>query len=863
MSQCRVIVGDCIEQLRLLPAESVHCVISSPPYFGLRAYGIPGAVWGGDPLCAHKFDTNVRTRNGANRRANAESQGKQSYAHTANQTDSFGGDSCACGAWRGVLGSEPTPALFAAHMVEVFIEVRRVLRRDGTLWVNLGDSFATGTNSDRKPTTTEGPDVPASWSNRCQSMRRSPQGVEAGNMLGIPWMIAFALQADGWILRRDVIWCLSGGTWVYARTKKGDMPIMLRDVARLNPATVKLWNGEKWTQVLGWSRTSRNADELEFVLRSGERISCTPTHQFPTKRGLLSASDIVVGDSFLKTIIPEPESPKQPLHISNGAAWFAGLYIAEGSLSNDCIQIAGHALQSERFDQVKEIAESYGGTATVTIEGNSQNIRVYGKLLLACLSELVSGKTAKDKCLATTCWKYGNGFLRSILDGYLSGDGGRDEGNSRWRLGFTRNYNLERDLRVLAARLGFKFSLRPCFVNGFGKKWPAFKGEIRFETSGHHNEKCMEDVVEIRKARCREVYDVGVEDEPHLFALASGLLTHNCKPNPMPESVSGWFWQQHRVKSGKRIPADWKALPKGWDVGEGSHDAVPAGNYRTNGDREATTAEMIDCPGCKKCEPNGGMILRKGNWRCTTSHEYIFQFAKSDSYFCDGEAAKERTTGGAHARGLGVNPKAKMPGKNSRKFQDRDPNHSDKRKQNASFSAAVVSTVSERNKRSVWRIATAPFRGAHFATFPLALVRPIIQIATPAHCCAMCGAPWAPVIERGAARAEQQKACGGDKNGEYHGEATKDFALNGAQDASAVKARILAGMVKKTVKGHMPTCKCKAASAPAVVLDPFAGAFTTCVAAQELGRDSIGIEMNPEYAEMGRARLATTAGLRL
>ena len=109
--------------------------------------------------------------------------------------------------------------------------------------------------------------------------------------------------------------------------------------------------------------------------------------------------------------------------------------------------------------------------------------------------------------------------------------------------------------------------------------------------------------------------------------------------------------------------------------------------------------------------------------RPTRAHEYVFLLTKSARYYYDAESIKEQVTGTAHSRGEGVNPKAKMPGRNSRAFVDRVPKP---RKQNPSFSAAVVGLVEERNKRSVWTIATHSFSGAHFATFPPALVEPCI-----------------------------------------------------------------------------------------------------------------------------------------
>src|SRR6185503_15748356 len=98
------------------------------------------------------------------------------------------------------------------------------------------------------------------------------------DMIGVPWMLAFAMRDDGWYLRQEIIWCLSGGTYVYVRSQKGDMPMTIKDLHRLDPKTVKLWNGKKWTQLLGTSRSARKGTEIELVLRSGERISCTPTH---------------------------------------------------------------------------------------------------------------------------------------------------------------------------------------------------------------------------------------------------------------------------------------------------------------------------------------------------------------------------------------------------------------------------------------------------------------------------------------------------------------------------------------------------------------------------------------------------------
>lgn len=474
-----IYVGDVLDGLAQMPDESVHCCVTSPPYWNLRNYGVDGQI-----------------------------------------------------------GLEATPDEFVQRMVEVFREVRRVLRADGVCWLNLGDSYAAGPKNRTVAQATAASTVAGSLSGQMAALKQQSKVVgnlKPKDLVGIPWRVALALQADGWWLRSDLIWCLSGGTWLYVRTQKGDMPMTVKDLARLNPATVQLWNGEKWTQLLGMNKSQRRGDEIEMVLRSGERIACTPMHRFPSLRGLLKASELRVGDVLKQCQLPEPDQPRDCV-IDEDAAWFAGLYIAKGSRSDDTIQLSGHVRESERWERVQAVAAKFGGYATMRECGNNQIIRVYGKVLNAIIDELVSGRTSRDKAFAPVVWRYSNKFIDAMLDGYLSGDGHRD--GNRWRLGFCRNYKLERDLRTASSRLGYCLTLNLSSTIYNGMKVPTFLGELRKTRSGHHNEKDRNEIVEIRKARCQNVYDLGVMDEPHLFALASGILTHNSKPSPMPSSVT-------------------------------------------------------------------------------------------------------------------------------------------------------------------------------------------------------------------------------------------------------------------------------------------------------------------------------------
>lgn len=133
MPQVKILAGDWVEQLRTLEDGSVHCCVTSPPYWGLRDYGVAGQ-----------------------------------------------------------LGLEKTPEEYVAKLVEGFREVRRVLRDDGSIWVNLGDSYTSGGRGEQS---------------RIRSWRpEMPFALKPKDLVGIPWRVAFALQADGWYLRSDIIW---------------------------------------------------------------------------------------------------------------------------------------------------------------------------------------------------------------------------------------------------------------------------------------------------------------------------------------------------------------------------------------------------------------------------------------------------------------------------------------------------------------------------------------------------------------------------------------------------------------------------------------------------------------------------------
>ena len=197
--------ADCRESLRRLPDKSVHMVATSPPYWGLRDYSNEPTVWGGDKDCDHEWGETIP---GSNKGGSGTPTDKNN-----NRGEGYGrgeprGQRCTkCNAWLGQLGLEPTPYEFVEHLVEIFAEVKRVLRDDGTLWLNLGDSYANpGIQSSALSSTGGFTGERMRDGKKGTILRAIPEGIKYKDLVGIPWMTAFALRADGWYLRSDIIW---------------------------------------------------------------------------------------------------------------------------------------------------------------------------------------------------------------------------------------------------------------------------------------------------------------------------------------------------------------------------------------------------------------------------------------------------------------------------------------------------------------------------------------------------------------------------------------------------------------------------------------------------------------------------------
>lgn len=140
----KIIKGDSLTVLKTLLNESVNCCVTSPPYWGLRDYGIEFIIWDGDKNCKHDFneyDSKLLHENRQN--LDGGTLGNPEYRENLHGFGNAKAGFCSkCGAWKGSLGLEPIFELYIKHLCDIFDEVKRVLRKDGTCWVNLGDSYA-------------------------------------------------------------------------------------------------------------------------------------------------------------------------------------------------------------------------------------------------------------------------------------------------------------------------------------------------------------------------------------------------------------------------------------------------------------------------------------------------------------------------------------------------------------------------------------------------------------------------------------------------------------------------------------------------------------------------------------------------
>jgi DNA modification methylase len=288
MSRLQILTGDCRDILPTLEPQSVQCCVTSPPYWGLRDYGT--AQWeGGDGECDHLMPPTGIRNNG---RSRAVSGGTFHDSPIANQIrKQFIRDCGKCGALRidAQLGLESTPEEYIANMVAVFRAVGRVLRDDGTCWINLGDSYAQAGGTLRGDDETKeaaqarqqrngnSTGQHGGWEGRAfRAANTAKGGLKPKDLCMMPARLALALQADGWYLRSEIVWHKPNPmpeSVIDRPTKAHEMIYLLAKQERYfyDAEAIR----EKSDEASGWARQRFNGDNTWKYNGSDERVAST------------------------------------------------------------------------------------------------------------------------------------------------------------------------------------------------------------------------------------------------------------------------------------------------------------------------------------------------------------------------------------------------------------------------------------------------------------------------------------------------------------------------------------------------------------------------------------------------------------
>ena len=208
MQQINLKIGNVLEKIKLIPDNSIDCIVTSCPYYGLRKYKAPDVIWGGDPACEHEwvnqkiYRNNLRFRDPNNKASVGNNKNKEIYDNP--NTEAY---FCSkCGAWHGQLGLEPDYRLYLDHLLMVTAELKRVLKPTGTLWWNMGDSYAGSNNGSNDYRAIQGLN-PKRNKLIYNNQKVGIQDMPSKSLMQLPTRFAIRMADEqGWILRNTLIW---------------------------------------------------------------------------------------------------------------------------------------------------------------------------------------------------------------------------------------------------------------------------------------------------------------------------------------------------------------------------------------------------------------------------------------------------------------------------------------------------------------------------------------------------------------------------------------------------------------------------------------------------------------------------------
>ncbi len=207
-----ILQGNCLSVLKLFPDNSIDCIITSSPYYGLRSYGTVHQIWGGDKNCNHNWNNYIKKGiSGGTKSEKVQIKNKENFQIVDDSIQSF----CLnCNAWKGELGQEPTHLLFIEHLTEIFMECSRVLKPDGTMWLNIADTYAANRTYQIDGTKETSGSQPIK--------KKQPQAKDMNiipkSLIGIPDRLKISLIDNQLICRNEIIW-----------HKPNQMPVSTKD----------------------------------------------------------------------------------------------------------------------------------------------------------------------------------------------------------------------------------------------------------------------------------------------------------------------------------------------------------------------------------------------------------------------------------------------------------------------------------------------------------------------------------------------------------------------------------------------------------------------------------------------------------
>ena len=771
----KIIEGDVLDALKTLPDESVNLIVTSPPYWGLRDYGIDGQI-----------------------------------------------------------GLEPTLDEYLDKMLKVTAELKRVLRKDGVMLWNHGDSYGgsgcgRGDHRNNNKRSLSNPNLYADKPAPHRKLR--PKCMALQN-----YRLAIRMvDEQGWILRNVIIWCLSEDTKVFVKRGNQYLHIPIKDLMVGDMVFTMNMKGKIVTTRVKNKFFNGYKDTYKITTASGREVIATKEHEFPVKTAYYYGDYVKLHFKKVKDLTTRdylwinynlPILPKGDQNdYENG--FIVGFFLAEGNFNKRTIgvykdnKLSKYAQKrwgrlEHPFDRIYRVEFSCGikdiekgyidylkryNVAIKNYSGGSVLIYSYDKSLINLIRKYVVGDTSSIKHLSQEVWNTSELFIKGVVDGFLAGDGYYDSKNDRWRVSLTTNYELRDDLMMACRLVGYEFRFEGEGVTNYGTKYIHFSIRKNIRRNTYKN-MYVDKIESITYAGKKAVYDIEVEpiyttycgkgttDKPsieerknrwnNLYFLANGVWTHNSKPNHMPSSAKDRF---------------------------------------------------------------------------TNAYEPIFFFVKNKKYWSDLDAVRE-----PHKGDFSKPRKAKNDPK---KWQNVSGQTTQKIAQHSGYygpNGELLVSPLGKNPGDVWDIPTQPFSAKklgikdvdHFATFPEELVRRIIKFGCPKWICKKCGKARVRIIKKKLVVHREFS----DKGKAYQN------VVSGSKEMPAIPR------ARTGVEGHneyetigWTDCGCNAGWRPGVVLDPFMGSGTTLKVARELGRSAIGIELNPNYVMIAKKRVDWGVGL--